>query len=193
MTRYLLIELAEALEAAEEDQKDRLLAWKDICKVHAERRAKTLEAMAAAATPINWDLVAAGLRIISVHGSFLKGGRDAPGAVADAILWLQVGRIYNASGQVDPYLNLWTHYFGTKTTLDVQGVRTNCTYGRRPRSGRVLFRVGLSEEARELYDNADQPPASPSYLFSPAEINAAMHYLLNLQTIEEQLGEIRQK
>lgn len=127
------------------------------------------EILTLSASGIDQEKLAAAERILSIRGSYAKGGQDKASCVSAAIKQL-------ATGKPDgPYHDLWRQYFGTKSYEHWHGQRCDCEYGCGPRHGSIIFAIELTRDARSRAQ-AD---------LSPDEIEAAIYYLNNLERIQE--------
>ena len=99
-----------------------------------------------------------------------KGGKNRDSCIADAIRQLATGEPIRPT-----YGDLFVVFFGTKNYQGWIDQRSDCKYGYGPGHGSTVFRVGLTDEARERgYGD-----------FTPEEIEAAIYYLNNLARVQE--------
>lgn len=99
-------------------------------------------------------------------GDYSRAGDERNTPRQDAIKWF-AGTLDTRGG----YDDLRHAYFGTKSYDRWHGQAITCSYGMGPRHGSVIFRIGLSEEARKR-DLTDD------------EREAAIYYLVNLEAIQ---------
>lgn len=122
-----------------------------------------------AASDISIDKVALAETVLSIGGLYSKGGQDRASVVADAILQLSTGQPRR------PYYgDLWRVRLATKNYDAWSGQRSDCEYGCGPRHGSICFSVGLSRDVR----------ARDHQALTPAETEAAIYYLHNLEKIQ---------
>ena len=104
--------------------------------------------------------------IVSIRGSYARGGDDRHSVVRDAMRQLATGEPVRAH-----YGDLWRVYFGTKSYDRWHGQRSDHPYGYGPKHGGIIFAVEVTRTARER-GQAD---------LTPDEIEAAIYYLTNLE------------
>jgi|GEM_PF-976900 len=113
--------------------------------------------------------------IIFVDGSYDKAGKDRQSVIDDAIKSLSTGK------PIRPiYGDLWNYYFGTKHYDAWHGQRSDHGYGFGPRHGNTIFRVGVVSDVRKERNQQD---------LTPEEIEAAIYYLVNIQSIQDTKNE----
>lgn len=108
--------------------------------------------------------------IIFVSGSYDKAGADRQSVIDDAIKSLSTGEPLRPI-----YGDLWKCYFGTKNYDGWRGQRSDCEYGYGPRHGVTIFKVGVVSDVRKERKQTD---------LTPKEIEAAIYYLVNIQSIQ---------
>lgn len=97
---------------------------------------------------------------------YRRGGDDWQSCRRDAIQWLTTQEPLTRYGG-----DLRKQYFGTKNYDYWRGQREDHSYGAGPRHGSTCFHIGLRQEAR-------------SRTLTPAETDAAIYYLMNLERIQ---------
>ena len=107
------------------------------------------------------------MSILMIDGLYANAGDERSSCVADAIKQL-------ASGAPLPFKDLWKEYFGTKRYDGWYGQRSDHPYGYGPRHGSILFRVGLTDNARSRKQSE----------LTSDEVEAAVYYLANIERIE---------
>ncbi len=110
--------------------------------------------------------------VISVT-DYSRGGRDRESVVRDAL------EQFAAGAPVSRSLNLWNTFFGTKDYDRWSGQRCDCSYGYGPRHGRIVFSVGLTDEARKRKQCE----------LTKEEVEAVIYYLMNLERIQASTGD----
>lgn len=139
----------------------------------AARIARYKQDLGRASLGLDLDKIAEAETVLAVRGAFAKAGAERESARQDAIKWLAA----QAGG--DPCserLNLRAEYFGTKSYDRWHGQREDHAYGYGPRHGSTIFEIGLRNDARKRD-------------LTPAEVEAAIYYLLNLEAIQGKAAE----
>lgn len=98
---------------------------------------------------------------------YSKGGDERGSARQDAIKYIATGTPLRGG-----YGDLRREYFGTKSYDRWHGQRSDHSYGMGPTHGSMIFRIGLTPEARTR-DLTEE------------ERDAAIYYLLNLEAIQK--------
>jgi hypothetical protein len=104
--------------------------------------------------------IAAGKAILEIRGTLARAGDAGPSIIEDAMAEVTAG-----GGR------LKSEYFGSKAFQGFHGQRENHLYGYGPQHGFIVFKVGLSHDARIRNLNAE-------------EIDAALYYLVNLDRVQ---------
>lgn len=118
---------------------------------------------------IDTALVQLAESVVHVVGLFDNAGQDRESAREDAIT-----EILSGGGK------LRSEQFCTKTYASWHGQRSDHAYGYGPRHGWIIFRIGLTPEARKRDLTAE-------------EIEAAVYYLRNLSRIQAAATAARSK
>lgn len=140
------------------------------------KRRSVLEMSAAG---IDFDQVTLAKTILSVRGTYAKGGEDRASVVSDAVKQLATGvppRVH--------YGDLWHVYFGTKSYDRWYGQRCDGPYWTGPSHGSIIFAIELRDDVRKNRTHAD---------LTPAEIEACVYYLTNLERVQTAEAEARAK
>ena len=128
---------------------------------------------------LDLEKIALAKTIIFVDGEFMKGGQDKYSVIHDAIMTLATGvpvrKVYG---------DLWMRYFGTKNYNCWHGQREDHEYGYGPRHGSTIFKVGIVEQVRKNRKQSE---------LTTDEIEAAIYYLTNLESIQESEKSARQE
>lgn len=108
--------------------------------------------------------------VIYVRGDYGPHGDDGS-VIADAIKQLAEGCTTTGYGK------LRTEYLGTKNYDRWHHQRNDCSYGYGPSHGSIVFAVGLTQATRDRLNKGGELTAD--------ERDAAVYYLLNLQSIQK--------
>lgn len=131
---------------------------------------------------LDLDKILIAEKYLHVRGSYKQAGEGRESVINDAISWFTTGKVlWKDSGAVNPYKNLWTRYFGTKSYDRWHGQREDHEYGYGPRHGYMIFEVGLHREFRQGKD----PQVPISHELNEEELNAILYYLMNLEKIQQ--------
>lgn len=131
---------------------------------------KRREILEMSASGIDFEKVALAKTIISVRGTYAKGGDDRASVKADAIKQLATGVPIR-----EIYGDLWRVAFGTKSYDRWHGQRCDCEYGMGPGHGSLIFQIGLRDNVRNTRKHSD---------LAPEEIEAAIYFLTNIERIQ---------
>lgn len=101
--------------------------------------------------------------IVDVRGIYAKAGEDREIQRCAAIAAILAG------GE-----RLRHEYFGTKDYAHWHGQAANHAYGMSPRHGSIIFSIGLTAEVRKR----------PAPMLTEQEIEATVHYLRNLEAVQ---------
>lgn len=131
---------------------------------------KRREILDMSASGIDLEKVALAKTILSVSGTYAKGGDERASVKADAIKQLATGIPIR-----EIYGDLWRVAFGTKSYDRWHGQRCDCEYGMGPRHGSLIFQIGLRDSVRKTRKHSD---------LTPEEIEAAIYFLTNIERIQ---------
>ncbi len=160
-----------SLIAREQLVRERIKAHDETATAERKRLEKALSdvghQIGCAKAGLDLDVIARGLEIIKVSGSYTRGGQDRASVIRDAIDWL-------ATGKCAAYQGLHQSDYGTKNYDRWSGQRSDHEWGG-PKHGCMVFEIGLRDRKQEM--TAEQR-------------DAAIYFLLNIEAWEQARAQV---